>query len=60
MADATRPTNMSNQPSSPKPEQAGHPAAQSQADLPETQAQQAQADSSGERAPRGRKPLFRS
>ena len=60
MADATIPTDMSSQPGSPKPEQAGQPTEQSQGDLPEIQAQQAQSDSSRERAPRGRKPLFRN
>jgi hypothetical protein len=60
MADPTTPRNMNNRPGSPKPEQAGQPTEQSQDDFPEVQAQQAQSDSSGERAPRGRKPLFRT
>jgi hypothetical protein len=59
MADPTTPRNMNNRPGSPTPEQAGQPTGESRDDVTETQAQQAQSDSLGQRA-RGRRPLFRN
>jgi len=59
MTDNSMPTNVNDQPGSPKSEQAPRPSGEIQTGSPVPLAQQSQADSSGHRTTSGRMPLFR-
>jgi hypothetical protein len=60
MADSTMPTNVGNQPGSPRLGQGRQPAEQGQGDSPDSQAQSFQSESADQRAAPGRRPLFRN